>query len=524
MRKQQIVFTTLFIVHLCLVSPCLTLAVSPEVIQSLTAKIESWDVEEIWPEVKEALAKEPRDPQLLEIASQIAFHRGDYQESLKLMKLAMEVGGEDDNRRAYALLTEETINVLAPFRRYETPHFVITLDEKQDGILVDYLTDALEKTFQIMAQQYGFRPKEKVRVELFPDARTFYLASTLSVRDIEVTGAVGLTKFNKLQFLSPKALVHGYRWLDAISHEYMHYLIVKLTSNKAPIWFHEGLSKYEETRWRDGPTYLSPLYQSLLAQALASKKLIRFEKMEPSLISLETPEDVQLAYAQAASAIEFIIGKADHERLKEIMKRMANATTRGASEPIREVLGLEFLEFEEKWKEFLASKELKPGSGMTVHRFKVKEGRADEQRLDMEEIKSLVARNRAHLGDRLKERGRISAAVLEYRRALGETRDSVPIMNRLSSALIDLGRDEEALDILKRVKEISPDHPTPYTQLGQIYLKLKDFKGAREAFEDSIQINPFNPEVHRGLAAVYEMMGNNSAALKEREIIKKLSP
>jgi hypothetical protein len=39
--------------------------------------------------------------------------------------------------------------------------------------------------------------------------------------------------------------MHGYRWLDAISHEYMHYLIVKLTANKAPIWFHEGLAKYE---------------------------------------------------------------------------------------------------------------------------------------------------------------------------------------------------------------------------------------------------------------------------------------
>jgi len=151
----------------------------------------------------------------------------------------------------------------------KTPHFVILFDEKQDGILLSYLTGALEKTFQVMADQYGFRPKEKVRVELFPDARAFYLASTLSVRDIEVTGAVGLTKFNKLQFLSPRALVYGYRWLDAISHEYMHYLIVKLTANKAPIWFHEGLAKYEETRWRNGPSYLSPLYQSLLAEAQA---------------------------------------------------------------------------------------------------------------------------------------------------------------------------------------------------------------------------------------------------------------
>ncbi len=497
-------------------------AASPEVIQSLTAKLESWDVEEIWPEVKEALSKEPKDAQLLELASQIAFHRGDYQESLRLMKSAMEVGGEDDTRRGYALLTEETINVLTPFKRYETPHFVILLDEKQDGILVDYLTDALEKTYQIMAQQYGFQPKEKVRVELFPDARAFYLASTLSVRDIEVTGAVGLTKFNKLQFLSPKALVYGYRWLDAISHEYMHYLIVKLTSNKAPIWFHEGLAKYEETRWRNGPSYLSLLYETLLARALAERKLIDFDRMEPSLIRLETPEDVQLAYAQGASAIEFIIAKSGHEKLREIMNRMAGGTTKGASEAIREVLGLPFPEFEEKWKEYLTLKELRPADGVVLHRYKVKEGRVDEERLDMEEIKSLVARNRAHLGDRLKERGRISAAILEYRRAMAETRDSVPIMNRLSSALIDLGRDEEALDILSRVKKISPDHPVSSTQSGQIYMKLKDFKKAREAFEDSIQINPFNPEAHLGLANAYEMLGDLSDATKEREIANKL--
>jgi tetratricopeptide (TPR) repeat protein len=517
MRKIKfILFVSLFIL------PHLSIAASPELISSLTARLESWDVEEIWSEVKEALSKEPRDPQLLELASQIAFHRGDYQESLKLMKLAMEVGGEDDMRRGYALLTEETINVLMPFKRYETPHFVILLDEKQDGILVDYLTDTLEKTYQVMAQQYGFQPKEKVRVELFPDAKAFYLASTLSARDIEVTGAVGLTKFNKLQFLSPKALVYGYRWLDAISHEYMHYLIVKLTSNKAPIWFHEGLAKYEETHWRNGPSYLSLLYQTLLARALVEKKLIGFDRMEPSLIRLETPEDVQLAYAQAASAIEFILVKAGHEKLREIMNRMAGATTKGASEAIREVLGLPFSEFEEKWREFLASKGFKEVSGVNVRHYKIKEGRADEERLDMEEIKSLVARNRAHLADRLKERGRIGAAVLEYRRAMAEIKNSVPIMNRLSSALIDLGRDEEALDILNRVKEISPDHPTPYMRLGQIYLKLEDFKKARETFENAIQINPFNPEVHVGMANACEMLGDSSGAAKEREIARKL--
>jgi tetratricopeptide (TPR) repeat protein len=522
--KRIIVITSavLMIGHFLLAPLSMSSEVSPEVIQSLKEKLERWDVETVWPEVKEVISKDPRNPELLELASHIAFHRGDYPESLKLVKSAIEIGGEDEQKRGLALFVEETLNVLTPYKRHESPHFVILLDEKQDGILIDTLTDALEKTHQMMAQQYGFKPKEKVRVELFPDARAFYLASTLSVRDIEVTGAVGLTKFNKLQFLSPRALVHGYRWLDAISHEYMHYLIVKLTSNKAPIWFHEGLSKYEETRWRNGPSYLSTVNQTLLAQALANDKLIPFEKMEPSLISLETPEDVQLAYAQAASAIEFILTTAGHDRLQEIMKRMADSNTRGAGEAIKEILGLEFSEFEKKWRGFLASKELSPVAGVAVHPFKVKEGRADEERLDMEEIKSMVARNRAHLGDRLKERGRASAAVLEYRRALSEAGDSVPILNRLSSALIDTGRNQEALTVLRRSQELSPDHPTPYTQTGQVYLKLKDFKRARGAFEESLQINPFDPEVHLGLAQACEMLGDPADAAKAREVANKL--
>ena len=116
----------------------------------------------------------------------------------------------------------------------------------------------------------------------------------------------------------------------------------------------------------------------------------------------------------------------------------------------------------------------------------------------------------------------MGAAVQEYRRALAETRDSVPIMNRLAWVLMELNRHEEALELLKRGREISPDHPTIYTYLGQTYLKLKDFKETKEAFQTSIQLNPFNPEVHEGLASVYEMMGDSSAALKEKEITRRL--
>ena len=87
-------------------------------------------------------------------------------------------------------------------------------------------------------------------MEIFPTTATFYPASSLSTRDIEVSGAIGICKFNKIMLLSPRNLARGYRWTDALSHEYIHYILVHLSGNRAPIWLHEGIAKYFEDVWR----------------------------------------------------------------------------------------------------------------------------------------------------------------------------------------------------------------------------------------------------------------------------------
>ena len=71
----------------------------PEVMNSLASQLDSWEVERAWAEVKELLLKEPNNPELLELASHIAFHRGDYQEALKLIKSAMDLGGEEEKTK-----------------------------------------------------------------------------------------------------------------------------------------------------------------------------------------------------------------------------------------------------------------------------------------------------------------------------------------------------------------------------------------------------------------------------------------
>jgi tetratricopeptide (TPR) repeat protein len=513
----------LVIASLCGLSCPVAFAAAPEAIASLTEKLDSWDVDAAWAGAKGLLDKEPQDVRLLELASQAAFYQGNYGEALKLAKSAAELGGQDEAKKSMALFLEATVEVIGSLKTYETPHFRISLDERLDGILAGYLGEALEKSYQLMAQRYGFDSKEKIRIEVLPDTKAFYYVTSLSARDIEVAGAVGITQFNKLMILSPRALVYGYRFLDSACHEFVHYVIMKLTSNKAPIWFHEGLASYEEAGWRARSTYLSAVFQTLLARALAEGRLITFERMEPGLVKLDTPDEVQLAYAESATAIDFIVGHGGFPAVREIMTQMGRSDRKGAGDAIKSIMSLTLEEFDTKWKEDLQTKGLKEVPGVAPHRFKVKEGRADEERLDMGEIKSMVARNRAHLGDLLKERGRTEAAILEYRRALAEAGDSVPILNRLSEVLIPLARYDEALKLLEHARDLAPDHPSAYAGLGRIYLRRGDPEKAQNALQNSTQVSPFNPEVHLDLAEVYEKLGNREAASKEKEIYNKLS-
>ena len=47
---------------------------------------------------------------------------------------------------------------------------------------------------------------------------------------------------------SPKAVVRGYDWLDTLAHEYVHFVVGNASKNTVPIWMHEGLAKYLESR------------------------------------------------------------------------------------------------------------------------------------------------------------------------------------------------------------------------------------------------------------------------------------
>jgi predicted Zn-dependent protease len=265
---------------------------------------------------------------------------------------------------------------------------------------------------------------------------------------------------------------------------------------------------------------LTPGNQTLLVQALAKNQFVGFKKMEPSLIHLETPEQVQLAYAEAASAIDFINQSKGQSGIRELLRELIDRPT---PEAIAKLYGMSFDAFESKWKGFLKAKGLKEIAGSRVRKLRVKkDGREDEDIVELREIQSAVARNRTHLADQLLGRGRALAAANEYQRALQASPHSPVILNKLGRVMIAMNRADEALPHFKKALDIDPDSANTYVHLGQAYHAAKNFKETRVALEEAIQINPFNPLIYRLLGDAYGALGESEKARTAKATLERL--
>jgi tetratricopeptide (TPR) repeat protein len=489
--------------------------------------LDAWRITQAEELAGKALREDSKSASALDFDARVKFYQGRYPEALTVLDRALAIDSTNQRRQALKIFTQLTVDVHKNLKRYESAHFVLFADDKRDGILVAHALETLEKTYQAIGAELGYYPKEKVRVEIAPDATSFNAISTLSLRDIEETGAVGICKFNKLMIISPRALSFGYRWLDSLSHEYLHYAIVGLTNNQAPIWLHEGMARFYETRWRRpappadaAEDYLTPANQTLLVQALAKNQFVGFKKMEPSLIHLETPEQVQLAYAEAASAVDFINQSKGKSGIRDLLSTLNDKPT---PEAIEKVYGMPFDAFETKWKGFLKGKGLKEIEGSRVRRLKVKKDqREDEEAVELREIQSAVARNRTHLADQLLGRGRTEAAANEYQRALQASPHSPVILNKLGRVMIGMNRAEEALPLFKKSLEVDPDNANAYVQLGRAYHAMKNFMETRGMLEEAIQINPYNPLIYRLLSDAYAALGEQEKARLAKGTLERL--
>ncbi len=474
--------------------------------------------------VERAIAEHPDSAVLRGMKGFALFSQGRYHEATEWLDGAVAVNAESEHLRELAELARRTSRLIDSFTTHGSAHFVVFLDEEADGVLVPYLLEALEGPRGAVGEDLGYYPAEAVRVEVYPTAEAFYEASGLTRRDIEVSGAVGLCRYNKIMMLSPRALVKGYRWLDTASHEYVHYVLTRLAGSNLPIWLHEGIARYEEARWR-GPhrDVLGPVAESLLAGALSSGRWLSFAEMEPSLVHLETLQDVNLAYAECAAAVQWISTSRGLEGLRGILEMLGASEEVRAEEAIGRTLGLTPSEFDEAWRAALRERGLRELEGVEPRRYVVADGGPGAtSALRLEDIRSLAARQLTGLADGLRERGRLRPAVAEYRRALARSPYEEIVLTKLGIALLESGRGDEARECFEAVLARAPDAVSAHKYLGLLALRQERYEEARAATQEAVQINPFDPDLHRTLSLVYAMLGRSELAGREERIHRRL--
>jgi tetratricopeptide (TPR) repeat protein len=487
--------------------------------------LEEWDLEGARAEV-EALARVmPADAEPLKYyQGRVAFESGNYEEALRLLTEA----GIPDKPGSYLRLARDTLSVVKGHQKVASEHFVFLHPPGKDAILAPYALETLEAIRKALLDDLGYAPPEKVRVEVVANAAELSRVSTLTRAQIRTTGTIAICKFNKLMVTSPKAVITGYDWLDTLAHEYVHLAVSKKSRNTVPIWLHEGLAKFLESRWRGkAGLALSPSTQALLGRRVKLDKLIPFEKMHPSIALLPSAEDAATAFAEVFYAVDYVHRSRGNSGLRDILDQLRAG--RSDREAVQLAMGQSFASFEKAWLQHVRAqpfpRELLPLEGKVVLKEEAP-GKAGEEKKRKKEVsfgdfayvEEVSARKFAHLGELMRERNRAGAAAAEFAKAhriVGDKYEA--ISNKYALALLELGQLDQAERVLVGSLRVHPGVAATNVHLGRIFLARKEWQKARAAYSEALATDPFDPEIHLALLHIHRQLGNDALTSRARK-------
>ena len=463
------------------------------------------------------------------VAAALAFHRGDYERATELLpapgrspkglerRLGWLHARLPGARSANRGMVEET-----------TEHFVYRYQPGPDAVLAEYAGPALEGQREAMKALQGEAPELPIVVEFFPDQASFVQASGLPREWVETTGTVAICKWDRILVLSPRNMAWGYPWKDTLAHEYVHLALARASKDRAPVWFHEGSAKLLESAWRDPQRrdFIGPWAESLLALALREDALISFDAMHPSMAALPSSEAAALAFAQVAWAVQYVFEEAGEAGYREIVEETArNGDVLAA---VSQVLGQPAGAFEASVHGFLKQQNFKVRANIAGIDLDLEEGAASRDDPEGQSLDPVLKEHRAmqdhaRIGDLLRLRGRLDAAIIEYQRAerLGPFH-SPSLANKQARALRGLGRLGQARQVLEASVALYPEFTPTVALLAEIAAAEGDTGRAVQMGERAVGLNPFDPNIHLLLQQAYARGGRQQESKRERRVLDVL--
>jgi len=496
--------------------------------EQILREIKAWDIEAASKLAKQLEATAPDDRGTKYLAGRVAFEQGDYDRAVTLIGEALGPAADrsEDYRLALGAQSETKGAVIE-----ESAHFAFRYKPGKDAALIPYAMESMEAAYAALTKDLGYEPSGKIRVEFYGTPRALARVSSLSEQAIKTTGTIALCKYNKLMVTSPRALVRGYEWLDTISHEFVHYLVTHKTRDSVPIWLHEGIAKYLETRWRGAAGLaLDGGQEALLARAVKTGKFVTFEQMYPSIALLPSQEEAALAYAEVFTFIQYVDKTLGMAGVRAILDALKSGLS--DREAVSKVMGAPFAKVEATWQTALRARpvpKLAPGIEKLVFKDDVKKETKQDREKSYErgELGTLPtpdSRRYAHLGELLRARSRLAPAAYEFDKALRAGGRGHPALARkYALTMMALGKNDDAERELKASLDLWPDEETNHLLYGRLLLGKGKAAEAKGHFLLANQRDPFDDEIHAGLVAVAKATNDAGLGARESEVLAILA-
>lgn len=403
------------------------------------------------------------------------------------------------------------------YERYESQHFVLFL-KGRDKILKDLALKNLEKIYETYTEKFKVKLQDKIRVEIYNRKEEFCNASTLFEDIVNKTGVVGICKFNRIMILSPENLPYGYRWIDTLAHEFIHFLLNRITDFKYPLYLHEGTARYFDTLYRSSISlcFTSGNLRELL-EAKKNNRLIPFESFSGSLVYLESAKQIEIAFVELASFIDYLINNFTEQKFIDFVNNYSSSK----DEKIlyKKIFNKEYKELLDAWMKNIEEKsslaEKYPGALMDI---KILNSQSEKELITLDVYQYI------ELGDKFLERKDYKSALYQYKKSQQQQPYNPIIMTRIARVLMLLKKYEEAEEILKKCIDANPNFATAYELIIELYYETSQYFNALEYYTELLHINPFNYKIRKIIAEIYSDLGKLHESLNEYKMINILIP
>lgn len=394
----------------------------------------------------------------------------------------------------------------------------LRLHRKEAEVLRPYVLDLARGSIESFSRRYGFKLREPVTVELYPDHDDF----AVRVAALPGIGLLGVTFGYVVAMDSPSGRATGdFHWGSTLWHEMAHVFTLEVTDHYVPRWLSEGVSVFEE--WRTGPTPGVAVPPDAIA-ALDKKQFLPITELDSGFIRPSYANQVQVSYLQSGLTCLFIEQRWGFEQLAALLRQFDRS--RSTASAIEATFKISPAAFDKEFDTFVRTRF---GNLLANLGDWQKQQQAALQAIQKERWADAVepARRAAalypeHVGsdsphlllsrtlDKLGRRADATVALEDYRRAGGWEPTA---LRELSRWLDEAGRTADATDVLQSLNYADPLNMELHAQLGERLLTAGRAEDSLREFRALLALNALDQApAHYGAARALRELGDPAAS------------